>query len=340
VTKAAAKSGVDRAAHIRAALTQAGHELTGFTDAVVVTDYRATPDSAFMTVIHRVIFSHRTVDPMGPKTIKEGYSHDLIFVRQNGLWTLSSEREKAHPDTQIDPGHSRPTTVPPTKPGKGTPINRDHRKTGFLPGPGGTEGTAYTSLANSFRVKTWTQGPAAVYEEARVGRAMSGTYDAYTAATYAYRWNNATGGGRNPAYPYFSSDDCTNFVSQVAEAGGWQYVRSPTGDVYADNYWWFGSASDYSHSWSVSNNFYWWMYYSGRGVFATSNSQALQGDMIQFDWNGDNIVDHSMVITIAGSSDLYLTGHSNDLADEPLSAILARNPTTTQYWIFLMYSAY
>jgi hypothetical protein len=192
-------------------------------------------------------------------------------------------------------------------------------------------------------------GPMVAMIEAQANDGVSGTYDAYAAAVYSYQWDNAYGHGKNPAYPDFApawktiigaGDDCTNFTSQVARAGGWQFVIGSPKDKYAYNQWWLYSEDDYSHSWSVSHAFHWWMEYSGRGFWASYNSEAMQGDMVQFDWDGDGKIDHSMVVSHAGPDYILLNGHSDDLEDELLSAILARHDSRTQYWIFAMYPSY
>jgi hypothetical protein len=333
----AALAGVDRAARVRTAIMKAGHSFTGFRDAVVVKAYRTTPDSAFVTVVYPVIFDHRTNDPQSPKVVKEAYVHDLVFVRQGNEWTLGSEREEslAEVDAKTQaPTRAPPTTVRPTKPGKGPPVNRNHRVTGFIPSQSAAD-VRFASLVSEAAPAVWPFGTGAGFAIAHA----VGTYDPGAAAVYAYTWDNAAGGGYNPVYPAFSND-CTNFVSQVARAGNWKDVRSPTNDVYADNYWWFTGADDYDHSWTVAHDFHWWLNYSNRGEWAAYTDQAIQGDMMQFDWNNDTYIDHAMVITSVDQYDLYLTGHSNDLENEPLGAILARNPPSTQMYTYLMYTSY
>lgn len=88
-------------------------------------------------------------------------------------------------------------------------------------------------------------------------------YDRAAAVTYADMWAKA----RNARYPNFSANDCTNFTSQVLEAGGYrQWVTDPT------NSWaWFHTENPmYNHensqTWSAANrmNEYAtnWQYYS------------------------------------------------------------------------------
>ena len=48
------------------------------------------------------------------------------------------------------------------------------------------------------------------------------------AIAYAYQWSTSGGTSRNPAYPDFGVDDCTNFVSQAMKAGG--FIEKGSGD--------------------------------------------------------------------------------------------------------------
>lgn len=345
----AVAAGLDRATRVRTAIGQHGQRLTGYEDKLEVTAYHASGDSATMSVVYRVRFDRSSSDPNMPKTMKEAFPHELVFTRQGGEWTLASERGVPMEElrSREDPAHALgPTKASPVKPGKGPPPrSRDHR-TGFAPrrAPG-----AFAALRSVSSLTALAHGPAVALIEADANDGTAGTYDAYAAATYSYRWDNAYGTGKNPAYPdfapawkqlYGAGDDCTNFTSQVAQAGGWQFVIGSPKDVYAYNQWWLYSESDYSHSWSVAHAFHWWLNYSGRGFWASYNSDALQGDMLQFDWEGDGKIDHAMVISYAGPNDILLNGHSIDYEDEPLSAILARHEPTTQYYIYAMYTSY
>lgn len=49
------------------------------------------------------------------------------------------------------------------------------------------------------------------------------------AIAYAYEWSESGNAKRNPAYPDFGADDCTNFVSQAMEVGGFRKVGSGDG---------------------------------------------------------------------------------------------------------------
>mgnify|MGYP001230607799 CR=1 FL=1 len=99
------------------------------------------------------------------------------------------------------------------------------------------------------------------------------------AVTYAYSWATNGGYSRNPAYPDFGIDDCTNFISQAIHAGGFfqtgngdgckyedtstewyvQYNSSPSLTCVGDHRNW-----EWSTSWSVAYQF---------RVYLTDNNQ-------------------------------------------------------------------
>ncbi|HNQ31850.1 MAG TPA: amidase domain-containing protein [Candidatus Woesebacteria bacterium] len=170
------------------------------------------------------------------------------------------------------------------------------------------------------------------------------------AIAYAYQWSTSGGTSRNPAYPDFGVDDCTNFVSQAMKAGG--FIEKGSGDGckhentstewYVESnpsppWWCTGDFRnwEWSTSWSVP-----WPF---RDYFAYQNDYAIPhgwttsvstakyflspGDVIQLQYedNGEWISFHTMIVTDEDEDDLYVTYHSNaggfDEVDKPLSTI-------------------
>jgi hypothetical protein len=327
-----ARKGLERAAGLRQALVSAGHQYTSFEDAVTIVGLNVANDTAVLTVRYRVRFAHRTADPMSPKFVGETFNHDLVFRRDSAGWMLLSEREWTMSEHRHkeQPGVALPSvTVAPARAIRGQggpPFNRNRS-----PASGGM--AAIGNFASFDAVPRW----------------RAGTFKPQLAVDYARRWSNAYGGGYNPAYPDFgpswknlwgAGNDCTNFASQIVAAGGWMQVMHPSLVTTDNHYWWMSDESSYSHSWSISHNFHWWMYYSGRGEFWHSFDAAGPGDVVQFDWGpNDQRIDHTMVMTSTDMYDWYLTGHSTDLEDEPLAAIGSRNPGMALY-LFLMFYNY
>lgn len=170
------------------------------------------------------------------------------------------------------------------------------------------------------------------------------------AISYAYHWSTAGGTSRNPLYPDFGYDDCTNFISQAMEAGG--FVETGDGDgckhenTSTEWYvepnpsppiWCLGDFRnwEWSTSWSVP-----WPF---RDYFAYQNDYAIShgwttsvstakyylspGDVVQLQYNdnGNWTSYHTMIVTDEDANDLYVTYHSNaggfDEVDKPLSSI-------------------
>lgn len=139
---------------------------------------------------------------------------------------------------------------------------------------------------------------------------------------------------RNQQYSYFNGqNDCTNFVSQVLNAGGgisqirtdtylWDYDDAPNW-YYANSFnnppsWtWGGAHNQYVHLVGYSSNV--------RRVYSTSDLRL--GDVMMWDTNpGDGIfhIGHNTVVTKIQNGAIYLTYHSNDREDEPISTLFNR----------------
>ncbi len=121
-------------------------------------------------------------------------------------------------------------------------------------------------------------------------------YNRVKAVEYANQWWN----GANPNYPDFKNDDCTNFISQCLVAG--DAPMTPPIDRYKG--WWItnpqNSSANWSISWAVAGSLHWYLRTSKSGLRATRLERADQlqlGDVIQFDWTGDQKINHSTMVT-------------------------------------------
>ncbi len=161
----------------------------------------------------------------------------------------------------------------------------------------------------------------------------AGSYDRNAAAQYAI--NNALIKVPKSDFYLINGGDCTNFVSNVLQKGGW----SETGKyLYTwDKAWYFDGILPIQHSytWGGANNFYRFLYYSSRVSWVSGPSQLQIGDILQMDGMGvshypDNVWDHSMIVTGKDSTGLLLSYHSDSTDDfkknERLSEIMKRNP--------------
>ncbi|REE90545.1 putative amidase-like protein [Paenibacillus taihuensis] len=115
-------------------------------------------------------------------------------------------------------------------------------------------------------------------------------------AAYADRWWNEP----NPAYENFEVN-CTNYISQCVFAGN--APMNYTGR--RDTGWWYrgysGGRENWSYSWAVANalkNYLSTPHKSGfRATVVDSADQLALGDVIIYDWSGDNRYQHSTVVT-------------------------------------------
>lgn len=162
-------------------------------------------------------------------------------------------------------------------------------------------------------------------------------YDNKVAAEYAIKW----GSGHNTEYPDYI-EDCTNFASQALYAGGLSMIPSITDLYYSglgtrlysgEKKWYFkhddltssyrsGMNITRSKSWSVAHELY--VHLLGRNSdvspkYIGKYVELLNvGDLIFFDFEGDQIIDHAQVVTGVGPLRVsaHTINHSNDLFSE------------------------
>lgn len=154
-------------------------------------------------------------------------------------------------------------------------------------------------------------------------------WDKALAATYAETYAVA----RNPAWPYFSGADCTNFVSQALKAGG---IRMDTS--YTDRSTWYmvknlQGAWIWGYPWTVAADFYTyfrksprtapyryyigtydWISGSSYPVPPNSNSALARGDIVSYDFDlsAADGLDHTGIVTAHGT-DTHNSAYTGDL---------------------------
>jgi hypothetical protein len=174
-------------------------------------------------------------------------------------------------------------------------------------------------------------------------------YSGSTAASYATKWAKST----NPAYGTLGSDDCTNFASQVMEAGGWTYVwgKDICDERKSNSVWWFKRNQcerwiraniHASHTWGGAENFFQFLKASGRGTSLKKIKDLEVGDVLQRDHN-DGVIHHTMIVTQKGSEvvdgvlivQLKLSYHTTPTLDRPFwgkGNILDQTPAGWKYF--------
>ncbi|KIF06465.1 hypothetical protein PL81_07380 [Streptomyces sp. RSD-27] len=153
-----------------------------------------------------------------------------------------------------------------------------------------------------------------------------GAYNYTAMAQYAEKyWSNY-----NPAYRKFSGNggDCTNFISQALNAGGWKPVPGTSTDY---RNWWYDGAKQ-SDSWVGANEWAWFTLSNQRAANLANVYQLDVGDILQADFNRDGSKDHSMMVTYRSKAGMpYLTYHSTNTYRKSLASILASYPNATYF---------
>lgn len=124
-------------------------------------------------------------------------------------------------------------------------------------------------------------------------------YNRRDAVRYAEKWWNSY----NPDYRAFDVD-CTNYISQCLHAGGAPMHGYPQ----RGKGWWFGQ-NQWSFSWAVAHSLRWYLSGSSTGLRArelSSPEELLPGDVICYDFEGDNHWDHSTIVVAKDTNDMPL----------------------------------
>ena len=161
---------------------------------------------------------------------------------------------------------------------------------------------------------------------------MGKNYDRTAAQDYAIKWALST----NPDFPRYGND-CTNYVSQCLHAGGWPMVGTPSfGGRKSNAVWWYDSHdeawwTDASYTWGGAQNFANFLSHSRRGSIVTSVDKLKIGDIVQLK-NSAGHTYHTMFVTLKSATETFLSYHTSDHKNEPLSKILGRSSGTPVYW--------
>lgn len=92
----------------------------------------------------------------------------------------------------------------------------------------------------------------------------------------------------NGNYRYFSNNDCTNFASQIARAGG----------INDTSVWYYNNESSYGTTWTVADQFVkYWGVVHGDEVFRSFSRDVSKGDFIAVDSNNDGKYNHVGFVT-------------------------------------------
>lgn len=142
----------------------------------------------------------------------------------------------------------------------------------------------------------------------------TGNFSRFAMKNYQNNWALS----RNPAWGDYSEygGDCQNYVSQVIKAGG-----APFDELGSYKWYWYSDVKR-TPSWTGVNSMQTYISYNSglgpNGIFVSSASSLLTGDMVHIDWNSNGTFDHAVAIYNPGSSPT-VSGHTEDCINKRLS---------------------
>jgi hypothetical protein len=135
---------------------------------------------------------------------------------------------------------------------------------------------------------------------------------------YAVAHSGVNGHPYNTGAYHTFKNDCTNFVSQSVEDGGWPETQTSSYDP--TKAWWYLAANDYVTSWTSAEHFYWFVDDNGWAPKRKTLSSFRPGDIMQAKppkYHPER-VGHSMVVTARdGKGNLFLTYHTGNYENTP-----------------------
>ena len=143
-------------------------------------------------------------------------------------------------------------------------------------------------------------------------------YNGPAAASYADQFAPTFNG----SFPRFN-DDCTNFVSQAVNYGGYSMHPTPNDQSTSNDAYWFvlypGYLAAYSHSWAVVQDYWYWLIGQNpggtqEGSFSYNNghnrapaftpNSVVTGDVLFYDWGTGLGISHTS-IQVGWGTDQY-----------------------------------
>ncbi|MGA5438747.1 amidase domain-containing protein [Streptomyces griseoincarnatus] len=285
----------------------------GYTKAevdVTVTDVTVTGQSATLQLTEHT----RLYLPFTPQEIEEGapeyeelsLPHTVRFAQSpDGAWLLSSDEADAEGGPTATTQVADVDVEPAADDGGGTPDENEESK---------DAGADVAPLPDS--------------SVEYVKPAVSANYNYGKMVSYANKyWNN-----HNDAYRTYGND-CTNFISQTMLAGGWKPKGGAIIQRKSNKYWFYGPTKfTTSYTWAGAENWYWFAKKHSKRTKILDNVWKLaSADVLQADFNRNNNIDHTMIVTKKYRGTPYLTYHTSDTHNKSLKKILSDYPRAWWY---------
>lgn len=245
--------------------------------------------------------SRLTKGPRGEIVSGMGYPHEVVLTRHASGWRIARDQ---HDEVDLN-GHS-----PDLVPGSFAAIVTGRPSQGLFTGNG------YSQQPPP------SKGPGLAMPTSRP--LASWSYDRNSAISYAHSFCDPSAGHNyNSTYCSWgcAGVDCANFVSQCFNAG---YI--PTDGTWNSTYGTCGNGC--SPTTAVKGNSTWinnislrnWVLNSTKGTnFGTASSNINYmgyGDLINYDWSSDGILDHITIVSSPGNeSSALICSHTFDKCD-------------------------
>lgn len=142
-------------------------------------------------------------------------------------------------------------------------------------------------------------------------------------------WSGGTGNNKR------TWQDCANYVSQCLAAGGAEQIESGWLLPHQKTENWYYSDSKPSHTWGGAPNFF--NHWKDRVGVRSSTNDAKKGDPFSVDYGGDNIPEHTLIITsVSGTStsNMKYACHTSDQFEEPGKSLRTIYDSCESVWIY------
>jgi hypothetical protein len=284
---------------------------------IVYEDIKISGNTATVKAKGLINFRYKA-GPGAPEFTEYEEAYTFVFNKNGNRWVLASTEARPYgdvinttpPNAQVNKDTLPKANKTPMKIEGGSPADRPK--------------TSPNSQGNE------PKGPW-INDESLPG--VYGTFNWDAAAAYARRWALSY----NPDYTQFPND-CTNFISQALRAGGWPDIGSEFSRT-SNTTWYYGWLSQ-SYTWAGAHNHYMFHASMSRSQIATHASYLWVGEPISIDFTGDGHIDHTVLITKKDASgNLYVSYHTNNNLDRPMSYFYTNYPSA-KYYGWLMNGSY
>jgi hypothetical protein len=148
----------------------------------------------------------------------------------------------------------------------------------------GGEGEATASIL--------TYGYCWLREAGNTTRSPCGHFDYSAAASYAEKWGHPPNHDRNPHFPDFGENNCTNYISQILGRGGMRFMRAGEAETAVESWWEVATPENplsgwlFSESWAKANVLprHLWQYELVKIDPSQQPSGWTTGDILAYNW--------------------------------------------------------